>query len=253
MKIEKGMRVLLRAKGKDYLVKAGEGSLHTNAGKFDLSELVGMSFGVHIKSSSGERGYIFYPTLYELMMKVKRKTQIIYPKDAAYIMLRLGLTSGARVAEIGAGSGALTIALASTVGEKGKVYSYDFREEFLHLARENVERAGFLNRVEFKLREAEEGFDEKELDAVFIDLPSPWLGVKSAWNALRGGGTLGSLSPTYNQVEKMVKTLKDNGFEVIESIEIFIRHILAREGKTRPQERMISHTGFLTFARKILT
>lgn len=251
MKIKDEDRVLIRVRNKEYLVKAGSSVLHTHAGSFDLSLIVGKNYGEAIISSSGEKGYLFQPTPFDFMMKVKRLTQIVYPKDASYILMRLGVKPGDRVIEAGTGSGAFTIVLASAVGEGGRIYSYDERDEFLNLARDNIKRAGLEGRVEFKKRKVEEGFDETDVDAVFLDLPSPWIALEPAWRSLKGGGLIGSLSPTFNQVEKTVVAMESANFEVLESVEILLRQILAREGKTRPRERMVSHTGFLTFARKI--
>jgi tRNA (adenine57-N1/adenine58-N1)-methyltransferase len=156
------------------------------------------------------------------------------------------------VIECGTGSGALTIALANAVAPMGKVYAYDRREDFLENARKNVEEAGFSDFVEFKLREVEEEFDETEVDVVILDLPSPWEGVPAATRSIRGGGRIAIISPTYNQVEKTVESLRKSGFVYLETIEVLIRRILVRPGKTRPFERMVSHTGFLTFGRKAM-
>jgi tRNA A58 N-methylase Trm61 len=106
--------------------------------------------------------------------------------------------------------------------------------------------------AEFKLREAQEGFDEEGVDAVVLDLPSPWDGIASAARALRGGGRIASLSPTYNQVERCVEVLAEEGFVFLETVEVLVRNIRVSTGKTRPMDRMVSHTGFLTFGRKAL-
>ncbi|MFI5324246.1 MAG: tRNA (adenine-N1)-methyltransferase, partial [Thermodesulfobacteriota bacterium] len=191
-------------------------------------------------------------TIEDMKMKVKRFTQIIYPKDAALIILKTGIGPGMRVIECGAGSGSLTIALANAVAPSGMVYTYDRSEKFMENARKNVQYAGFAPFVEFKLREASDGFDEVDVDVVVLDLPSPWDGIASASCALRGSGRIASLSPTYNQVERCVEVLGEEGFVLIETVEVLVRNIRVSTGKTRPMDRMVSHTGFLTFGRKAL-
>ena len=253
MKVKAGERVLLiDEKGKSFLVTIEEGkTFSTHYGVIELGSVVNMEYGDIVYTHNGKgKFFIVEPNIADLMMKVKRKTQIIYPKEAGLIILWLGIRSGSRVIEIGSGSGSLTIALANAVGENGKVYSYDRREDFQENAKKNVENAGFLDRVEFKIREAHEGFDERDVDAVFIDLPSPWDALDPAVKALKGGGRLGVLSPTCNQIETMAEKMRERGFIEIVSFELLLRYMLPRKGMTRPVERMASHTGYLLFGVK---
>jgi tRNA (adenine57-N1/adenine58-N1)-methyltransferase len=244
---------LLSSDNKTFLVRIREEkAFGTHHGNINLKDAIGRGYGEVIYSQLGKPFILLDPTLEDRMMKVKRLTQIIYPKDAALILLKTGLRSGMTVIECGSGSGALTIALASAVAPTGKVYAYDRREDFLENARKNVDEAGFSDFVEFKLREVGEGFDEEDVDVVVLDLPSPWDGVPAASRSIRGGGRIASLSPTYNQVEKTAESLSENGFVYLDTIEVLVRRILVRSGKTRPFERMVSHTGFLTFGRKAI-
>jgi tRNA (adenine57-N1/adenine58-N1)-methyltransferase len=250
--IEPGDQVLLYSPDrKTYLIGvAADGVLSTHHGQLWHNEMIGKAYGEVIYSSTGKPYILLEPTLEDRMMKVKRLTQIIYPKDAGLILMKTGVGSGMRVVECGAGSGSSTLALANAVAPDGRVYVYDRDERFVRNAQANIERAGFGGLVEFKVRGVEEGFDEAGIDVVLLDLPSPWMGVEPAVRALRGGGRLASISPTYNQIERMAEMLDAAGFVMIETVEVLLRHILARPGKTRPFERMIGHTGFLTFARK---
>ena len=254
MAIKRGDSVLVMSPDeKTYLVTVDVGRrMGTHLGELLLENAIGLEYGSVIQTTLLHPFILLEPTIEDRMMKVKRLTQIIYPKDAALILLKTGLGDGMRVIECGSGSGALTIALANAVAPSGKVYAYDRNERFMENARKNVENAGFGDYAEFKLREAQDGFDETGVDAVVLDLPSPWDGIASASHALRGGGRIASLSPTYNQVERCVEVLTKEGFVHIETVELLMRTIRVSTGKTRPVDRMVSHTGFLTFGRKAL-
>ena len=243
--------LLLSPDNKTYLLKILEGgSFHTHKGIIRFDDMIGIEYGDSIKSSLDSRFVLLEPTIEDMMMKVKRQTQIVYPKDAALILLKSGVKSGSRVIESGIGSGALTIALASAVAPHGKVITYERKDEYIETARLNIEEAGVGDVVEYTVRDAAEGFDEKDIDAVILDLPSPWDGISSAAKSLKGGGRLVSLSPTVNQVEEAAKHMKNEGFVFVETFETIMRHYLVRPGRTRPIDRIVGHTGFLTVGRK---
>ena len=214
-----------------------------------LSELVGKSYGDWLELD-GTRALLLEPTLEDFVMKARRESGIIYPKDAAMILMKLGVRSGSRVIEIGTGSGALTLALASQVAPSGRVYSYELRDDFMKLAERNLKRARLLDFVELHKRSGHESFGEREVDAVVSDVPEPWHEVELIKESLKNGGRVASLNPTFNQIEKMSVALEAGGFIMIEAMEVLVRGILARSGKTRPEQRMVSHTEFLLFAVK---
>ncbi|MDD5194375.1 MAG: tRNA (adenine-N1)-methyltransferase [Candidatus Omnitrophica bacterium] len=242
---------LYKDERRNYLIKVQGGQLHTDLGYFDLKSLIGKEFGSYIETNLGHAFYILKPYLYEMVMKIKRKTQILYPKDIGTIITRANIFPGARVIECGSGSGSLTTALANFVRPGGKVYSYDRSEEFSNNAKKNVERYGLNEWVEFKLREVIEEFDEKEVDFVMIDIGSQWDLIDAAYKSLKGGCRLASICPTFEQLTRFVFTLEEKGFTNIESMEVLVRKILVRKGKTRPEQQMPSHTGWLVFASKI--
>lgn len=254
MNIKHGDYVLLLSPDeKTFLVTVEEEKrMGTHLGEINLGDALGREYGGTIYSNLKHPFILLEPTLEDRMMKVRRFTQIIYPKDAGLILLKTGIKPGMRVVECGSGSGALTIALANAVAPDGRVFTYDRSERFLDNARKNVESAGYGELVEFKLREVWEGFDETGVDVAVLDLPSPWEGIPAAARSLRGGGRIASLSPTYNQVERCVEKLTEEGFVFLDTIEVLVRHIRVSTGKTRPFARMVSHTGFLTFGRKAL-
>ncbi|MCK4912820.1 MAG: tRNA (adenine-N1)-methyltransferase [Candidatus Omnitrophica bacterium] len=216
-----------------------------------ISSLIGKRFGEKVETNLGIPFYILRPYLYELIMKVRRKTQIMYPKDIGMILIRGNIFPGAKVIESGIGSGALTTALANFVRPTGRVYSYERNEEFLANAKKNLEKNGLSEWVELKNQEITDEFDEKEADFIMIDIGSPWDLIDAAYKSLKGGSRLATICPTFEQLTRTVFTLEEKGFINIETMEILLRKILVRRGKTRPEQRMPSHTGWLVFATKI--
>lgn len=252
--INENMNVILFLDEKrKWLVKVKKKAFfHTHKGVINLEELINKNFGESIKSNLGYRFWVLKPTLYDYIMNCKRPTQIIYPKDIGLILLKLGIGPGKKIIEVGTGSGALTMAIANAVKPNGHVYSYEIREEFIKVAMKNLSNAGVLDFVTIRHANAKEGFFEKEVDALVMDIAEPWEIIPYAYKALKGGCPLASFSPTINQVEKTVISLKEHGFIDIETLECFIREIKVKEGSTRPATTMIGHTGYITFARKIL-
>jgi tRNA (adenine57-N1/adenine58-N1)-methyltransferase len=232
-------------------MQAGQ-TFHTHKGYLKLDELIGKEYGEPIKSSLGIYFTTLKPSLTDYIMKSSRNTQIIYPKDAALIVMFSGIGPGSRVVESGTGTGSLTTALAHYVGSTGKVYTYELRPEFQKNAAKNLERSKLIDHVEMKSGDVTLGIEERDVDAVILDLAVPWLVVAHAYEALRPSGTLVSFSPTIDQVVKTTEALRENGFVFIETIECMMRAMQVERGKTRPQTLMTGHTGYITHARKIL-
>lgn len=233
-----------------YLVRVERRAFHTHKGVVQLGELVGREYGTRIRSSAGVEFVALKPNVRDHLFKMARGTQIIYPKDLGLIMIYTGVGPGSRVVEAGTGTGALTSVLAYYVKPSGRVYSYEVRPEFVEIASKNLERAGVLEYVELKNKNITEGIDESGVDAVILDLATPWLVVPHAYSALKGSGSFASFSPTIDQVVKTVKALREQGFVYIETVECLLRGIRAEEGRTRPETLMTGHTGYITFARK---
>jgi tRNA (adenine57-N1/adenine58-N1)-methyltransferase len=214
-----------------------------------VDEWIGREFGSTVACDHGT-AYLLKPTQDDLMMKASRESGIVYPKDAGYLILKAGIRPGCKVLEIGTGSGSLTMALAIAVQPDGKVHTFDRRTDLPKNAEKNITRAGLQDQVAFYQRVAQEPLPEKGFDAVILDIPQPWEEVAVVKEALKGGGRLVSLNPTFNQIEKMAEALRQHGFIRVEALELLERPILAREGKTRPVMRMVSHTEFMVFATK---
>ena len=188
---------------RNFLIKVEEKTLHTDKGFLKVASLIGKKFGDKTETNLGIPFYILRPYLYELIMKVRRKTQIIYPKDIGMILTRGNIFPGAKVIESGIGSGALTTALANFVRPNGRVYSYERNEEFLNNAKKNLEKNGLSEWVEFKHQEITDEFDEKEADFIMIDIGSPWDLIDAAYKSLKGGSRLATICPTFNNLPRL--------------------------------------------------
>ncbi|MDQ7031841.1 MAG: tRNA (adenine-N1)-methyltransferase [Desulfonauticus sp.] len=246
--------MLVNKKGKTYFRTVQEtGDIHTNEGVISFEQILEKDFGQTISTHLGKTFYLLRPTLYDLIKSVKRKTQIIYPKDIGYILLKLNLGPGQTIIEAGTGSGALTTALAFVVGQEGKVFSYEQREEFSLLAKENLKRISLDTRVEFIHQDIKEGFQQQGVDAIFLDVRTPWEYLQQAYVALKPGAPIGFLLPTTNQVSTLLAHLEQNSFFGPQVTEILIRHYKPVPERLRPTDQMVAHTGFLIFARKIET
>jgi len=252
--IHEGDDVLLYLDRKrTYLVKVEKGkSFHTHKGFVQLDELIGKQYGTRIASSMRVEFIALKPTLQDHIFKMQRKTQITYPKDIALILMFSDAGPGSRIVEAGTGTGALTTALAYHIQPSGHVHSYEVRQEFVDLALKNLKRAGLSDHVTVKNKDITEGIDETDVDAVVLDMATPWLVVSHAYAALKGSGIILSFSPTIDQVVKTVEALKENGFVAIETVECLMRGMQVERGKTRPQTLMTAHTGYITYARKAL-
>ena len=252
-KIGEGDNILLYLDvRRTYMIKVQVGqTFHTHKGYIKFDDLIGKDYGAAFKSSLGIDFTVLKPTLTDYIMKSQRNTQIIYAKDAALIVMFSGIGPGSKVVESGTGTGALTTALAHYVQPTGKIYSYDIREEGLKAAEKNLKRAGLLDFVELKLKDVVSGIDERDIDAVVLDLAVPWLVVPQAYEALKPSGTIVSFSPTIDQVVKTVEVLREYNFVCIETFECIMRGMQIERGKTRPQTLMTGHTGYITHARKV--
>lgn len=241
---------------KKWLMKVSKKQqFHTHVGIIDHKKVIGKEYGSAIKTNKGKIIYLLEPTTYDYVMKSQRSTQIVYPKDLGYIAARTGLQSGQKIVEIGTGSGSLTTFLASLVKPRGHVYTYDVEENFMAIAKKNIERAGVSKYVTMEKLDIKSimKVPQKDVDMVVIDLGDPWTVVPQARKMLKGSGYLVAICPTMNQLEKLAASLWENDFFDMEFTEQIVRTIDAREGKTRHSFRGIGHTTYVAFARRVTT
>lgn len=241
----------LRHKSFIFRVTAG-GKMESHRGVISHDDLIGKPWGTKVTTHLGNPFFIMQPALGDLLKELPRTTQILYPKEIGFILVNMGIGEGQRIIEAGTGSGALTCALSFAVGETGRIFSYEVRPEMQAMAMKNLNRLGLYDRVDFKLRDIAEGFDETGVDALFLDVPNPYDYIAHAKNALKSGGFFGAILPTANQVSKLLLALRQYDFAFIDVCELLLRYYKAESERFRPVDRMIAHTGYLIFARSVL-
>ena len=242
--------LLVDRKNRRYLFDLSTGrEFHTHSGVIVHDAIIGLSEGTPLRNSRGAVFLVLRPTLGDIVLKMPRGAQVIYPKDLGPILMHADVFNGARVLEAGVGSGALSMALLR-VG--AVVTGYERREDFCSRARANVERfcdSECVSRYRTHVRDVYEGIDETDLDRVLLDLPEPWRVVTAAVAALRPGGILCSYTPSIVQVSKLREALDDSPFGLYETVEVMQRGWHVAGSSVRPDHRMVAHTGFLTTSR----
>ncbi|MDR2017439.1 MAG: methyltransferase domain-containing protein [Syntrophobacterales bacterium] len=223
-------------------------TFHGKGGTVNFSDLVGKQYGIRY----GEYD-LYEPTMEDIIMYgLMRETQIVFPKDGFYIPFKLNLRPGSRVLEVGTGSGALTFIFSRAVGPEGKVISFEKEDRHFRNARKNLER--FLDWKNVEMRHEDImyliDYGGSYFDAAFIDVREPWVCLKKVRTLMRQSSTVGMIVPTANQVAEILKEIH-RGFGHVEVIEIMLRKYKTVAERVRPEDRMIGHTGYLIFGRRL--
>lgn len=233
-----------------FRLAAGQ-KLETHRGILMHDAIIGQAYGSEVRTHIDYPFYLLHPSTADLVLDLKRASQILFPKDIGLVLMHLNIRPGMTVIEAGTGSGGLTLSLAQAVGDTGRVMSYDAREDMQNLARRNLEQVGLQDRVTFKHRNISEGFDEIDVEALFLDVPNPYDYMGQVRRALRGGGHFGCLVPTINQVSDLLVSLRREWFVFPEVVEVLLRNYKTIPARMRPVDRMVAHTGYLIFARPV--
>jgi tRNA (adenine57-N1/adenine58-N1)-methyltransferase len=230
-----------------YYVDSLDRDYHTEYGIIKKKDLLKKD-GSRIRSNLGKEFYIFSPSFIDKYRKIKRSAQIIPLKDAAFIIAETGINAESTVVDAGAGSAALACFLAHIVK---RVVTYEIRDDFYEISRENIELLGLKN-LALKKKDVYKGIDEKHVDLVTLDLPEPWKAIISASKALRPGGFLVAYNPSITQITDFVNELrKHDDFDLAKVAELIERNWEVDGRKVRPKTHPIGHSGFLVFARKL--
>ena len=250
--LQLGERVMLiDAKDRHYLITLrADAAFHTHAGIIQHNDIIGVPEGSLIRGSTERSFLVLRPTLSDVVLKMPRGAQVIYPKDLGTILMQADIGPGMRVLESGVGSGALSMTMLRA---GALITGFEIREDFAEQAKKNVhDMLGDDVCYDVKIRDVTLGIDEEDFDRIVLDMPEPWDVVKHAEGALRPGGILLCYLPTINQTQLLRETLRQHSFGLEETVEILRRtwHIDGRS--VRPDHRMVAHTGFLTSARRLV-
>lgn len=247
-KIKQGDLVLLLSKERGFLVKVEKGKkLHTDFGVIDLSNAISKKYNSVVKTHKGKEFVLAKPSIVDFLNKKARMMpQAVRPKDAALILAFTGLNKNSVVVEAGTGSAWLTLFLANYVK---KIYSYEKRKDFFENAKKNIRASGLKNIV-LKNKDIRQGIDERNVDAVILDMKNAEQVVRHVFLTLKPAAWLVVYSPYIEQVKVVVEEIKKYNFAQILTVENILRPWDVR-GHTLPKRQGLLHTGFLTFARKV--
>jgi len=251
-----GDRVQLTdAKGKLYSITLTQGSeWHTHKGMLKHDALVGLPEGSIVTTNQDLKFQAFRPLLTDYVLSMPRGATIIYPKDAAMILGVADVKPGIRVLEAGVGSGSLSIYLLRAIGKEGVLHSVEIREDFAEISEKNVSSyfGGKPTNWNLTIGALQDQTYEADFDRVLLDMLTPWECLDVASKALVPGGVFMAYVATTTQLSKIAEAIKESGnFTEPESSETIVRGWHHEGLAVRPQHRMIGHTGFLIFARRM--
>jgi len=242
-------------KGKMYTFTIMPGKeWHTHKGWIVHNDLIGLPEGSVISTSAGLKFTAFKPLLGDFVLSMPRGATIVYPKDAAMIVGIADVFPGAKVIEAGVGSGALSISLLRAIGSSGELSSFERREDFADIAKENVRTYFGELPAQWKLSigSVQESATDKKYDRVILDMLAPWECVAFAADVLRPGGVFLAYVATTTQLSATAEALKEDGrFTEPLSSETIVRDWHHEGLAVRPMQRMIGHTGFLIVSRRM--
>jgi tRNA (adenine57-N1/adenine58-N1)-methyltransferase catalytic subunit len=240
------MKMLMTSAGRKFFYKGQD--LHTEYGFVKKDDIESATPGKKLLTNKNVEMTVLDASFIDLYRRIKRMPQIIPLKDIGPIIAETGINKKSVVLDSGAGSGGTVCFLANIVK---KVYTYDIREDFLAVVKHNIEYLDLKN-VTVKHQDVCKKINEKNLDLVLLDLPSPWDAIDNAAKALKPGGFLVSYSPTVPQVSDFVEAVKKNrSFVYLKTTETLERDWEFEERKIRPKSQQIGHSGFLSFCRRV--
>ena len=239
--------------------------------------------------------HLLPPTPEVWTASLPHRTQVVYTPDYSYILQRLRARPGTVLIEAGAGSGSFTHAAARAVfngyprqrdgnmehrdetrrERRGQVWSYEFHEQRMKRLKEEITEHGLDGVVTIMHKDVcEDGFglDNEATpatgaNAIFLDLPAPWLALKHLTRAstlrhippsspvdskedlhhapqpqpvpLLDPSTavhLCTFSPCIEQVQRTITTMRQMGWLDIEMVEIAAKRIEVRRERVGLQE-----------------
>lgn len=243
------MKMILDERGKKYILKPGA-EFQSDLGIVKADVLDNAQIGDEVKSHLDHSFKIVKPNVNDFIDLMERRCSILIKKDIGQVLAHTGLGAGSRVVDAGTGAGAIALHFGNVVGLEGKVFTYEVREDFAEVARRNIDNFGITN-IEVKNKNIKEGIDEDNIDLIFLDLPKPFEIFEEVMESLNVGGWLTVYAPYIDQAETSYRVAKKLGFYDIEIIETLERGLEVRTQGVRPKTRMVGHSGYMLFARKL--
>ncbi len=253
MEVREGDWVLLyHSEEVKAVAKAVRGArVATIRGAIRLDDVVGALYGSRVRSTLGEEFVVFPATIVDVLSRFRKVTQVMHPKDIAQVLMYAGIGPGSKVIEVGLGSGYLTAVTAWYVRPDGVVYAYERRPDVARVGWENISSIGLDRWVILRIRDVvAEGFEERGVDAVVLDMADPWRALDHAHGALRPGGSLAAYLTTVDQLVKFVGALDGRRFVDWRLYDVALREWKVVKGELRPRSWALAHTGYVFLARQ---
>ena len=237
-------------RGKKYLIDQTN-EFHSDLGIISKEDIANAEIGQSLETHLNKEFKVIQPNVNDFIDLMDRRCSILIQKDIGTVIAKTGLGSGGRVVDAGTGAGAIALNFGNIVGEEGRVYSYEIREDFAEVAKKNIESFKLDNIVKIKNQDIKEGIDEENIDLVFLDLIKPYEIFEEVYKALNLGGHLAVYAPYIDQIETSYRVAKKLEFSNLIIIETLEREIEVKSQGTRPKTRMVGHSGYLLFGRKL--
>ena len=244
------MKIIVDKKNRKYVIHDTE--FHTEKGVISQKDIINAKVGDVLETHMGKKYTVIEPNINDYIDLMKRNCSILLPQDLGLITGFTGIGYGSKIVESGTGAGSSLLFFANIVGPDGHVSSYEIREDFVKIIKENISGTDFKN-ITLYNQDVTEGFKEEDnsIDLVFLDLPKPGEVIEDAYRILKTGGFIAVYTPYVEQFQIVNKVLGKSGFKNIKIREGNVRELEIKKNKTRPNSRMAGHTGYITFARKL--
>lgn len=238
------------------LVKGG--AFGTHRGDLKHDSIIGKPDGSVVANQNGVEFLALKPLLNDFVLSMPRGAAIVYPKDAAQILVEGDIFPGATVVEAGVGSGALSLYLLRAIGSEGTLHSFERRSEFAEIAAGNVKSQKGSNPKNWKIHlgnlqeELPKKLKPQSVDRVVLDMLAPWECIDSCAEVLAPGGLIIIYVATVTQLSRVAEDLRASRlFTEPNAFESLVRPWHLQGLAVRPEHRMIAHTGFLLTARRL--
>ncbi|NWI25809.1 TR61B protein, partial [Sula dactylatra] len=254
--------------------------LASPGGLLPHGNIIGQLPGQVLRTAAGAQLLLRRPSLEEYVLLMPRGPTIAYPKDISAMLTMMDVHPGDTVLETGSGSGAMSLFLSRAVGPKGRVISYEIRDDHHNLAKKNYRHwcaawaIGHMeewpDNIDFVLKDiSTAALDMKSitLDAVVLDMLNPQSALPVVHPSLKQGGVCAVYLANITQVIDLLDRIRTCKLPFLceKIIEVTHRNWLVHPAKSlsdaaetyrsvpyvaRPSYWQDAHSAFLTKLRK---